>query len=74
MGKFYELFYEDSMIVNQYFDLAWMGNKLHVGIHRASLNKYVTQLVNYGHKVVIVDQTEDNHQMLQRINKETTSK
>ena len=60
MGKFYELFFEDALVVNQYFDLAWMGNKMHVGIHCRTVDKYVSLLVSKGHKVVMVDQTETN--------------
>ena len=32
-GKFYNLYYEDAITINKYFDLAWMGNKLHVSFH-----------------------------------------
>lgn len=31
LGKFYELFYDDAMIGNQYLDLKYMGTKMHAG-------------------------------------------
>lgn len=67
MGKFYEMFYEDAIIVNRYFDLTWMGNKLHVAIHHQSSDKYIEKLVSEGYKVGVVDQTETNEEMLIRV-------
>ena len=67
MGKFYEMFYEDAIIVNRYFDLTWMGNRLHVAIHHQSSDKYIEKLVNKGYKIGIVDQIENTEQMLLRV-------
>lgn len=36
-----------------------MGNKLHVGIHHRTVDRYVNVLVAKGHKVAIVDQVEN---------------
>lgn len=55
MGKFYEMFYEDALIVNRHFDLTWMGNKLHVAIHHHCTDKYIQKLVDEGYKVALVD-------------------
>lgn len=67
LGKFYELFYEDALIVNQYFDLTWMGNKLHVAVHNRTVDKYVNTLVGKGYKVAIVDQVENTEEMMERV-------
>ncbi|CAD8137335.1 unnamed protein product [Paramecium octaurelia] len=73
LGKFYELFYEDAYIGNKYLDLNWMGRKMHTGFPERAVHKYKALLLEYGYKVVIVDQTETPEQMNQRVtqNKKT---
>ncbi|CAD8056618.1 unnamed protein product [Paramecium sonneborni] len=67
LGKFYELFYEDAYIGNKYLDLNWMGRKMHTGFPEKAVHKYKAILLEYGYKVVIVDQTETPEQMNQRV-------
>ncbi|CAK58417.1 unnamed protein product (macronuclear) [Paramecium tetraurelia] len=67
LGKFYELFYEDAYIGNKYLDLNWMGRKMHTGFPEKAVHKYKALLLEYGYKVVIVDQTETPEQMNQRV-------
>ncbi|CAG9323485.1 unnamed protein product [Blepharisma stoltei] len=61
LGKFYELFYQDAIIAQQILELKWMGNdrkKAHVGFPEKVLEKNAKILVERGHKVVVVEQTE----------------
>ncbi|CAD8059529.1 unnamed protein product [Paramecium sonneborni] len=67
LGKFYELFYEDAYIGNKYLDLNWMGRKMHTGFPEKAVHKYKALLLDFGYKVVIVDQTETPEQMNQRV-------
>lgn len=55
LGKFYELFYDDALVTNQYLDLNWMGNKMHTGFPEKMLDKYGNMLVEMGYKVAVVE-------------------
>jgi DNA mismatch repair ATPase MutS len=44
-----------------------MGNKLHVGIHNRTVEKYMNELVGRGYKVAIVDQVENSDEMMERV-------
>ena len=68
LGKFYELFYEDAIVGQRVLDLNWMGGgkKYHVGFPEKALDKYVPLLVNYGHKVAVVEQVETPRQLEKR--------
>lgn len=48
--------------------------KLHVGFPERSLDKYLSILVNSGHKVAVVEQTETPKQMERRLKKEIQSR
>lgn len=57
LGKFYEIFYSDAIICQRALDLNWMGGakKLHVGFPEKALDKYLSILVNMGHKVAVIE-------------------
>ncbi len=69
LGKFYEIFYTDAIICQKLLDLNWMGgaDKLHVGFPEKALDKYLSILVQQGHKVAVVEQTETPKQLEERI-------
>lgn len=67
MGKFYELFYEDALIGHKYLDLNWMGKKMHTGFPEKAVNKFSKALMDYGFKVVIIDQVETPDEMQRRV-------
>lgn len=54
LGKFYEVFFMDAIIVNKIFDIKFMATcagkfdpyKLHCGINSAVIEKYIGGLVN----------------------------
>lgn len=73
LGKFYEIFYEDAFVANQYLDLNWMGNKMHAGFPERSLEYHTTKLLNLGYKVAIVEQMESSKQKDQRNQQEMMS-
>lgn len=68
LGKFYELFYQDAIIVQRVLELNWMGEKrkCHVGFPERVLEKNSAKLVDLGYKVVVVEQTETPEQLKQR--------
>ena len=68
LGKFYELFYQDAVLVQAALELNWMGDKrkCHVGFPERVLDKNAAKLVDLGYKVVVVEQTETPEQLKQR--------
>jgi DNA mismatch repair protein MSH6 len=67
LGKFYELFYDDAAVGNQYLDLKYMGTKMHTGFPEKCLERYAGELVQLGFKTVIVEQMETPEQMEARV-------
>ena len=58
LGKFYELFYEDSIICHRVLDLNWMNTnpqKLHVGFPEKNREKYAKTLVDLHYRVIVVE-------------------
>ena len=50
------------------------AKRLHVGFPEKALDKYLGILVNHGHKVAVVEQTETPKQMEIRLKKESNGK
>ncbi|MYF54457.1 DNA mismatch repair protein MutS [Candidatus Poribacteria bacterium] len=68
VGDFYEAFYEDAELISKLLEIALTSrNQKHqktppppmAGIPHHALDSYLYKLVNAGHKVAILDQTED---------------
>ncbi|EAR93556.2 DNA mismatch repair MutS family ATPase domain protein (macronuclear) [Tetrahymena thermophila SB210] len=57
MGKFYELFYEDAIIATRLLDITFTNKELHCGFPEKALEKFASKLVQFGYKVVVVEQT-----------------
>ena len=74
LGKFYELFYEDATTAVKYLDLNYMGRKQHAGFPEVALDKFVKKLVDLGFKTAIVEQTETERQLKERVKKEKSTK
>ena len=57
LGKFYELFFLDSILCQKLLDLNWMGGakKLHIGFPEKALDKYLAILVDHGYKVAVIE-------------------
>ncbi|KAL7066629.1 MutS domain-containing III family protein [Cryptosporidium serpentis] len=68
IGKFYELFYIDACLSQRLCDLRWMSGdgKPHVGFPEAALHAYANKLVNYGYRVVVVEQMETPKELEER--------
>lgn len=59
VGKFYELYHMDADIGYRELDLIYMkGTRAHSGFPEISYGKYASILVNNGHRVARVEQTE----------------
>ncbi len=68
VGDFYEAFYEDAELISRLLDIA-LTKRSHksqktvpppmAGIPHHALDSYLYKLVSAGHRVVILDQTED---------------
>ncbi len=68
VGDFYEAFYEDAELISKLLEIA-LTTRSHknqktppppmAGIPHHALDSYLYKLVNAGHKVAILDQTED---------------
>lgn len=74
LGKFYELFYEDASICVKLLDLNYMGRKQHAGFPESTLERYLTRLVDLGYKVAVVEQTETDRDMKERLKSTPTLK
>ena len=76
LGKFYEIFYRDAILCNKELDLAWMSKdkKLHVGFPEKMLDKYIQVLVDMGHKVAVVEQTETTKEAAKRMDDSFTGR
>ena len=71
VGDFYEAFYEDAELISKLLEIA-LTSRSHknpktppppmAGIPHHALDSYLYKLVNAGHKVAILDQTEDAKQ------------
>ena len=66
LGDFYEMFFEDAILVSKILDLALTkrdcGNNKKApmcGIPHHVVNQYLYKLVSNGHKVAICEQVED---------------
>eukprot|EP00915_Cephaloidophora_sp_WS-2016_P004043 GHVH01005443.1.p1 GENE.GHVH01005443.1~~GHVH01005443.1.p1 ORF type:complete len:1312 (+),score=202.66 GHVH01005443.1:60-3938(+) len=68
VGKFYEIFYQDAVIVQKYNHLKWMAHdaKPHVGFPETSLYYHAKKLVEIGFKVSVVEQMETPKELEQR--------
>ena len=67
VGKFYEMFYLDSIIGNRELDLRMMGNKMRAGFPEKALDKYIKKLVEKGFVVGLVEQVETQKQLDARL-------
>lgn len=70
MGKFYEMFFDDSLVGKKELNLNFAGGKMHVGFPEKSLDRYTHELVQQGYKVVVVEQMETVDMMKERNKKE----
>jgi len=50
------------------------AKRLHVGFPEKALDKYLAILVNHGHKVAVVEQTETPKQMEIRLKRDSAGK
>lgn len=73
MGRFYEIFYIDACLMHHICGLNWMGGeqKPHIGFPEQSLHMYAKKVIDYGHKVVVIEQMETPKELEQR-NKESS--
>lgn len=73
MGRFYEIFYIDACLLHQMCGLNWMGGeqKPHLGFPEQSLHMHAKKCIEYGHKVVVIEQMETPKELEQR-NKESS--
>ncbi|XP_037070019.1 DNA mismatch repair protein Msh6-like isoform X2 [Pollicipes pollicipes] len=68
MGKFYEMFHMDAVLCVKELGLLYMkGDHAHVGFPEASYGRYAAALVEKGHKVCRVEQTETPDMMQSRV-------
>ena len=65
----------DAIICQKILDLNWMGGakKLHIGFPEKVLDKYLAIMVNHGHKIAVIEQTETPRQLEER-NREKKNK
>ena len=58
LGKFYEIFFDDAILVHRLFDLNIRGDvskKLHCGFPEVNLDFYLRGLVDHGYKVAVIE-------------------
>ena len=70
LGRFYEAFFEDGVVLNLVLGYGWMGgiHKVHTGFPETQLLKVSQKLVNIGFEVAVIDQTETNIMAEERLN------
>lgn len=67
MGKFYETFYDDALLVHKLLNLKFMGSKMHAGFPESAISRYGNLLVEMGYKVGVVDQVESIYNLKDRL-------
>ncbi|XP_054273047.1 DNA mismatch repair protein Msh6-like [Macrosteles quadrilineatus] len=75
VGKFYELYHMDAVIGANELNLLYMkGEFAHTGFPEVAYGKYAASMVERGHKVARVEQTETPDMMAERVKRGKSTK
>ena len=70
MGKFYELFHMDAVTAVEACDLVYMKKDIaHCGFPESAFSQYADLLVDKGHRIIRIEQTETPQMMTERCKK-----